>query len=186
MPAHIERLNDMVAEFRAASGQPIDVLRAMALINEEGTEFLQAADGLRGNPTIQNMEDFLKETADLLYVLAGMVEQTKDMPTEELGEILRSDPDAVLHNMVVATTAEEIMMQAAEVFLTDEIISEALERVHASNMSKIVDGEIRLREDGKVLKPDTYVAPDLYHLAEEALANWDRTKAELEAVDTHV
>jgi hypothetical protein len=34
--------------------------------------------------------------------------------------------------------------------------------VHRSNMTKIhPDGTYRVREDGKILKPDTYVPPDL-------------------------
>lgn len=38
----------------------------------------------------------------------------------------------------------------------------ALELVHASNMTKVwEDGTVKLREDGKVLKPPTYRAPDL-------------------------
>lgn len=38
---------------------------------------------------------------------------------------------------------------------------EAWRRVHASNMSKLVDGKLIKREDGKVLKPDTYKPPVL-------------------------
>jgi len=41
-------------------------------------------------------------------------------------------------------------------------LDEALRRVHASNMSKRnPDGTVSYREDGKVLKPDTYRVPDL-------------------------
>ena len=35
------------------------------------------------------------------------------------------------------------------------------DEVKASNMSKVVDGKILKREDGKVMKPDTYFKPDL-------------------------
>lgn len=42
---------------------------------------------------------------------------------------------------------------------------EAFRRVHASNMTKIPkDGKIKYREDGKVLKPDTFTPPDLEDL----------------------
>ena len=42
---------------------------------------------------------------------------------------------------------------------------EAFRRVHASNMSKVPkDGKVRRREDGKILKPGTYMAPDLKDL----------------------
>lgn len=34
-------------------------------------------------------------------------------------------------------------------------------RVHNSNMSKVVNGKVFFRTDGKILKPDTYVAPDM-------------------------
>lgn len=35
-------------------------------------------------------------------------------------------------------------------------------RVHNSNMTKVAEGgKIILREDGKILKPDTYQAPDM-------------------------
>lgn len=36
--------------------------------------------------------------------------------------------------------------------------------VHASNMSKLIDGEINRREDGKVLKGDGYTPPDMRYL----------------------
>ena len=35
------------------------------------------------------------------------------------------------------------------------------EEVRASNMSKVVNGKCILREDGKVMKPDTYFKPDI-------------------------
>lgn len=44
-------------------------------------------------------------------------------------------------------------------------LPEALDRVHASNMSKLVDGRPLRDERGKVLKGPNYVAPDLNDLA---------------------
>ena len=35
------------------------------------------------------------------------------------------------------------------------------DEVARSNMSKLVDGKLIKREDGKVLKPDTFVPPDI-------------------------
>ena len=41
-------------------------------------------------------------------------------------------------------------------------LDEALARVHSSNMSKVhPDGTIKRRADGKILKPETYEAPNL-------------------------
>lgn len=39
--------------------------------------------------------------------------------------------------------------------------SPAFNRVHESNMTKVVDGKVVYRADGKILKPETYVAPDM-------------------------
>lgn len=38
---------------------------------------------------------------------------------------------------------------------------EAFQRVHDSNMTKVIDGKCIFREDGKIMKPDTYQAPDM-------------------------
>lgn len=38
---------------------------------------------------------------------------------------------------------------------------EGFGEVHRSNMSKVVDGAVIKRADGKILKPDTFVEPDL-------------------------
>ena len=43
-------------------------------------------------------------------------------------------------------------------------LDEALERVHESNMSKLVDGKPLKREDGKVLKGPNYKKPTLIDL----------------------
>lgn len=37
----------------------------------------------------------------------------------------------------------------------------AFNRVHTSNMTKVVEGKVRYRADGKILKPDTYVPADM-------------------------
>ena len=43
-------------------------------------------------------------------------------------------------------------------------LDEAYRRVHESNMSKLVDGEMLKREDGKVLKGPNYQPPNLTDL----------------------
>lgn len=37
----------------------------------------------------------------------------------------------------------------------------SLNRVHANNMTKVIDGKVRRREDGKILKPEGYVPADM-------------------------
>lgn len=39
--------------------------------------------------------------------------------------------------------------------------SAAFNRVHNNNMTKVVDGKVILREDGKILKPEGYVKVDM-------------------------
>ena len=56
-----------------------------------------------------------------------------------------------------------VVAGTAEVFKWD--FDEACRRVHESNMGKIwPDGTIHYREDGKVLKPDSYQPPNLKDL----------------------
>jgi len=38
---------------------------------------------------------------------------------------------------------------------------EAFRRVHGSNMTKLIDGQLLKREDGKILKGGSYTAPDM-------------------------
>lgn len=38
---------------------------------------------------------------------------------------------------------------------------EAFNRVHENNMTKLIDGKVRRRADGKILKPEGYVKPDM-------------------------
>ena len=51
-----------------------------------------------------------------------------------------------------------VVSQAAVYY---EIPNEAFDRVHSSNMTKVVDGKIVFRSDGKIMKPETYVKPDM-------------------------
>ena len=41
------------------------------------------------------------------------------------------------------------------------------DEVHRSNMSKVVDGKVIRRDDGKILKPDSYVKPDIAKVLRE-------------------
>lgn len=52
-----------------------------------------------------------------------------------------------------------VLSQAAVYF--DIPADPAFNRVHESNMTKVVDGFITYRADGKILKPDAYQAPDM-------------------------
>ncbi|PZO59202.1 MAG: nucleotide pyrophosphohydrolase [Leifsonia xyli] len=84
-------------------------------------------------------------------------------------ELLREEfeefKDAVVRQDVVAVADAlgDIVYVAYGAALTYGIDLDAvLREVHRANMSKLgPDGEPLLREDGKVLKPPSYVAPDV-------------------------
>lgn len=44
----------------------------------------------------------------------------------------------------------------------------AWDEVHSSNMSKVVDGKVMRREDGKILKPEGYRPPNLLKVIDES------------------
>jgi hypothetical protein len=46
-------------------------------------------------------------------------------------------------------------------WFNDELIIEAFEEVHRSNMSKLENGKAIFREDGKILKGENYFRPNL-------------------------
>ena len=41
------------------------------------------------------------------------------------------------------------------------VIDDAFSEIHRSNMEKLVDGKVLKRGDGKVIKPDDWIAPNL-------------------------
>lgn len=89
--------------------------------------------------------ELLKELTDLEYVLVGATA----MGVHEY-------PEDIIKNL----HAFEHLYQAIPL----AILNEAFVRVHQSNMSKLTDGKLVKREDGKILKPDTYEPPDLMEL----------------------
>jgi len=108
----------------------------LKLIEEELTEWREA------------FADFLKETADVIYVVAG-AERVGLEFSSELGPRVR----------------EFIAFARALDSLDPGIIADAFQRVHASNMSKLgEDGLPVRREDGKVLKGPNYEPPYLMDL----------------------
>lgn len=52
-------------------------------------------------------------------------------------------------------------------FGLQDLIEEAFDEVHNSNMSKLQDGNVLLREDGKILKGSNYFKPDLKRIIEK-------------------
>jgi len=87
----------------------------------------------------------LKELTDLEYVLVGAhCKGIQEFPEDIVGNLY----------------AFEHLYQA----IPSAILNEAFLRVHKSNMSKLTNGQLLKREDGKILKPASYEPPDLMDL----------------------
>lgn len=153
-----------IRDFNATFGHNPDAETQWRLVVEESQEFIEAAMIMHGVTSTETCGNFLKEAADLTYVLAGLAVICEDHAT---------DPDVEARLLAamdepsgaVVDTATRILGKAHDAFLTDTMMQEAWAIVHNSNMSKVgEDGVVRISSEGKVLKPDTYVAPDMSEL----------------------
>ena len=108
----------------------------LKLIEEELLEWREA------------FSDFLKETADVLYTVAGADRVGMELDDELVGRL------------------REFAFVAGRIdTLNPGIIAETFQRVHASNMSKLGDDGLSVRrEDGKILKGPNYKPPYLMDL----------------------
>ena len=98
----------------------------------------------------QALADLLKEFADLRYVTVGLLTVA---PAVDIAEFLGS---RTLRFVRVMSLIDEDFK---------DLMDEAFDRVHASNMSKLGDdGKPIRREDGKVLKGPNYKPPVLIDL----------------------
>jgi hypothetical protein len=89
--------------------------------------------------------ELLKELSDLEYVLIGA-------HCKKIQEF----PEDIVANLY----AFEHLYQAIQ----PAVLNEAFLRVHRSNMTKLTNGRLVKREDGKILKPDTYEPPNMMEL----------------------
>lgn len=106
-------------------------------------EFMEAAEQSTSGENVEQMN---------LYV---------ELIREEFGEFMATDgvtPDDIKEAIDI------IVVTIGYLYSIGVDAEEAWRRVHASNMSKLVDGKLIKREDGKVLKPDTYTPPLLEDL----------------------
>ncbi len=116
---------ERVAEFRNAadlktqSEDPAGMILVWNCLTEEMLELSDAGQNYHADPSPDNRAAFVKEWADVQYVLS----------------------------------------QLAIFYEFDG--QKAFDIVADNNMSKVIDGKILRREDGKILKPEGYVYPDM-------------------------
>lgn len=174
---HNERLDEMAAEFRRVMKQKADPAAAYGRVVEEADEVLKSISILVDNPTVENMGEFIKESADLLYVMAGLKEQAEAVGEEKAQEMLAEKYNAFetfASQMLVGQAVDNIAFATQAGFFNDKIAMEAVERVHKSNLSKLDDeGNAIFNEEGKVMKGPNYKPPVLTDLAEGCLAKYN-------------
>lgn len=131
---------------RVLEGDELEFRRR--LITEEYEELMEALDGI-------DLAHQMKEAADLVYVLFGWDQHTGNRLAEVFAEVHKS-------NMSKLWDCEECdgigQRECGEGF---ECLFEHFWPCDNCNGTGKV---VRYREDGKVLKPPTYVSPDLSHL----------------------
>ena len=89
--------------------------------------------------------ELLKELTDLEYVLVGAhCKGIQEFPEDIVGNLYAFEH---LYNAIPKA-----------------ILNEAFVRVHKSNMSKLTNGKLVKREDGKILKPESYEPPNMMEL----------------------
>lgn len=134
--------NALVSDFQKTFNTPMTEEFWMGLVKEELGELIEA------------VHNFYKELSDLTYVGCG------------LENVSGKSFDQLLSNLSVTEGVDQDALTLAIIITAAtpaRVIGDAFRRVHASNMSKVQpDGSV-LRDPvtGKVLKPETYVAPDM-------------------------
>jgi len=84
--------------------------------------------------------------------------------TEEFDEAIRDYIDNPSEknraNLCKEWADVQVVLSNIAVYL-DIPADAAFNRVHNNNMTKLVDGKLRIREDGKILKPEGFVKADM-------------------------
>lgn len=100
-------------------------------------------------------------STDARALEGDLLELRKTLLREEFEELMEAlDEGDVAHAYKEAADLKYVLY-GLDVHMGQRLDA-VFEEVHKSNMSKVWDdGKVHRREDGKILKPPTYVAPDL-------------------------
>lgn len=85
---------------------------------------------------------------------------------EELGEWYRADTDGDIVEVADAL-ADLLYVVYGTALVYGLPIDEIFAEVHRSNMTKFPGGKVLRREDGKILKPDTWEAPKIKEILDD-------------------
>lgn len=102
--------------------------------------------------------------ADIESIFRGIEEEYAEFLEAAktwVGQYVNGIPDVESRAQIVKEWADlAYVVSQAAVFFNIPADS-AFNRVHNNNMTKVVDGKVILREDGKILKPEGYVPCDM-------------------------
>lgn len=103
------------------------------------------------------------EVPTIAYLSKDERELRRDLLAEEWLEYMEAEE---ADNIVeIADALGDMMYVIAGTALSYGInLEDVIQEICYSNDTKIVDGKVLKRDDGKILKPDTYIAPDLYRV----------------------
>lgn len=142
---------------------------------------------------IQDQRDFMlkfqKTMASKPSGYAAQMQMWKDLVDEEINKELMPKLEFLIQNRITLDEADTLE-QMTEVLdgIIDGVyvllglghcmglpLAEAWKEVHASNMAKLgKNGQPIFREDGKVLKPDGWLKPDLRTILMRAITGFDQ------------
>jgi NTP pyrophosphatase (non-canonical NTP hydrolase) len=125
-------------------------------------------DGMIFSPSREQRVKAFREAADKKTILEEVDESVIRCLQEEIDEMWEAvfeylnSPNTIAfrQNMVKELADVQYTLSQLALYLNVNL-EEAFTRVHESNITKVVNGKIILREDGKILKPATYQAPDM-------------------------
>ena len=143
MSTHYRTPVELVAEFSEKFDVPKDPELWTTLVREEQAEFIEAVANL------------LKEAADLIYVIAGLLNALGNNEDEAA---------KIVDNVLLEVMPPDVVPFYVAV-MSHPRLADVIGAVHRSNLSKLGDdGKPIRREDGKILKGPNYKAPDILSL----------------------
>lgn len=153
-----EKLVKLVKEFYITFGQQEFLEKEMTnermelrkkLFDEEFKEYEVAEKN-------KDRVEMLDAVCDMYYVKIGTLLEENKGDTNKVSRIIFLNEDTEINDIWQLEVKNRF----------EEIIIEAFEEVHRSNMSKLENGKAIFREDGKILKGKNYFRPNLKQFIE--------------------
>lgn len=115
-----------------------------------------------GVPTPSHPTLISKEQAELMCRLIKEEVEELEEAIQHIG--YGDDKETIFAIADALVDISYLTLGTASQFGFTEIWEKLLEEVHRSNKTKLTDGELKKREDGKILKPSTYLPPDFSNI----------------------